>query len=302
MYQPLKPSSTRHIPIRGLQYQIRTWGNPKSRPLLMLHGWMDVSASFQFLVDQLVNDWYVIAPDWRGYGGSSWAGTDAYWFADYLADLDALLDYLSGQEGLTMPIDVLAHSMGGNVAMLYAGIRGQRFKKLVNLEGYGLPQSRPSQAPKRYATWLDQLKEGHTLRPYDSLDAVAARLRKTNPRLSEPFALWLAQHWSVPQNNGQFALAADPAHKASNPILYRVEEVLACWREITAPMLLVESAEQDEFHQFTRSAAYRERLLAVSNLRCVTIEAAGHMLHHDQPAVVAKHAEQFLLEPHSLHD
>jgi pimeloyl-ACP methyl ester carboxylesterase len=302
MYQPLKLSSTRLVPIRGLQYQIRTWGNPKDRPLLMLHGWMDVSASFQFLVDQLAHDWYVIAPDWRGYGGSSWSGADAYWFADYLADLDALLDYMGSSEGLTLPIDVLAHSMGGNVAMLYAGIRPQYFKKLVNLEGYGLPQSRPSQAPKRYATWLDQLKAGQTLRPYDSLEAVAARLRKTNPRLSADFALWLATHWSKPQSDGQFALAADPAHKASNPVLYRVEEVLACWREITAPMLLVESAEQDEFHQFTRSAAYRERLLAVRNLQCVTIESAGHMLHHDQPAVVARQAEQFLLEPHSLHD
>jgi pimeloyl-ACP methyl ester carboxylesterase len=295
MYQPVKPSITFNVPIRGLQYQIRSWGRADAKPLLLLHGWMDVSASFQFLVDQLAQDWYVLAPDWRGYGGTSWSGTDAYWFADYLADLDALLDYLAQSKGIQTPLPMIAHSMGGNVAMLYAGIRPERISRLVNLEGYGLPQTRAAQAPKRYANWLDQLKEGQTLRPYDDLNAVAARLRKTNPRLNEAFALWLAQHWSIKQTNGQYALAADPAHKAMNPVLYRVEEVLACWRQITAPVLLVESAEQDEFHQFTRSRVYRERLLAVPSLECVTVEQAGHMLHHDQPAKVAALAEQFLV-------
>jgi pimeloyl-ACP methyl ester carboxylesterase len=295
MYQPVKLSSTFKAPIRGLQYQIRTWGRADAKPLLLLHGWMDVSASFQFLVDQLADDWFVIAPDWRGYGGTQWAGADAYWFADYLADLDALIDYLEEHYGIRSPLPVIAHSMGGNVAMLYAGIRPQRFSRLVNLEGYGLPQTRAAQAPKRYAIWLDQLKDGQSLRPYADLAAVAARLRKTNPRLNESFALWLAQHWSVKQTDGQYALAADPVHKAINPLLYRVEEVLACWRQIEAPVLLVESSEQDEFHQFTRSPAYRERLLAVPRLDCVTVEQAGHMLHHDQPTQVAHLAEQFLL-------
>jgi pimeloyl-ACP methyl ester carboxylesterase len=294
MYQPLKPSQTRSVPIRGLQYQIRTWGNPSAKPLLLLHGWMDISASFQFFVDQLAGDWYLIAPDWRGYGGTrvvpaTQASVDTYWFADYLADLDALIDFIGADS-----LDMVAHSMGGNVAMLYAGIRPEKVARLVNLEGYGLPQTRPSQAPQRYLQWLDEVKQGQSLRPYANLEAVAARLQKTNPRLSVDFAMWLAQHWSSVQPDGQYLLAADPAHKGRSPILYRVEEVLACWRQITAPVLLVESTEQDEFHQFTRSASYRQRLLAVPHLQCVTIEQAGHMLHHDQPARVAQLAEQFL--------
>ena len=52
---------------------------------------MDVSASFQFLVDCFARDWYVIAPDWRGFGLSAWA-PGGYWFPDYYADLDALLE------------------------------------------------------------------------------------------------------------------------------------------------------------------------------------------------------------------
>jgi pimeloyl-ACP methyl ester carboxylesterase len=40
----------------------------------MMHGWMDVGASFQFVVDALQGDWHVIAPDWRGFGLSQRSG------------------------------------------------------------------------------------------------------------------------------------------------------------------------------------------------------------------------------------
>jgi pimeloyl-ACP methyl ester carboxylesterase len=298
MYKPVKPSRTELIPIRGLQYQIRHWGSaseaPNTPPIVLLHGWMDVSASFQFMVDCLAEPRWIIAPDWRGYGGTSNSGADSYWFADYLADLEAIIDHYHPNA----PIDLVAHSMGGNVACLYAGVRPERIRRLVNLEGYGLPDTKASQAPNRYARWLDEIKAGSQLRPYAGLADVAARLRKTNPRLREDFANWLAQYWSAPkaQADGtvQYELLADPAHKLSNPVLYRVEEVLACWRSITAPVLLVESEEQDEWHRFTRSPKYRERLNAFASLKTVTVEKAGHMLHHDQPQVVADHIEAFL--------
>ena len=100
--------------------------------MVMVHGWMDVAASYQFVVDAFAHDHYVIAPDWRGYGspGSALhapgagpadvlAGTDSYWFPDYLADLDFLIDHYSPDA----PVHLVGHSMGGNVAMLYAGVR-----------------------------------------------------------------------------------------------------------------------------------------------------------------------------------
>jgi pimeloyl-ACP methyl ester carboxylesterase len=308
MYQPVKPSRTINLPVRGLNYQVRLWGDadasPKARPLFFLHGWMDVSASFQFVVDCLKFDnspRLIIAPDWRGYGGSGLPPqgepflTDSYWFPDYLADLEAVLDHFSPTE----PVDIVAHSMGGNVACMYAGIRPHRVRKLVNLEGFGMPETKPTQAPKRYGKWLDEIKEGASLRPYASLADVAARLQKTNPRLRHDFALWLAQHWSqsVPTPDGQsreYQLLADPAHKHINPTLYRVEEALACWRNITAPVLFVETDERNEWSEFTRSTAYRLRLTAFKHLTLALVEQAGHMLHHDQPQRVAQLIEEFL--------
>ena len=59
----MTPSRSRYVDIRGLRYHLREWGPAGAPQLLMLHGWMDVSASFQFVVDQLRQAWHVIAPD-----------------------------------------------------------------------------------------------------------------------------------------------------------------------------------------------------------------------------------------------
>src|SRR5438552_12136411 len=72
----MKPSQSEFVQIRGLRYHCRCWGEALAPKLFMLHGWMDVSASFQFLVDALRGNWRVIAPDWRGFGLSEWAKSD----------------------------------------------------------------------------------------------------------------------------------------------------------------------------------------------------------------------------------
>src|SRR3954468_12382128 len=128
----MKLSRSEFVDIRGLRYHVRTWGDARAPKIFLLHGWMDVSASFQFLVDCFKRDWYVIAPDWRGFGLTAWA-PGGYWFPDYYADLDALLDLYEPNS----PCRLVAHSMGGNVATTYAGMRPHRVAKLVWLEGFG---------------------------------------------------------------------------------------------------------------------------------------------------------------------
>jgi pimeloyl-ACP methyl ester carboxylesterase len=203
----------------------------------MLHGWMDVGASFQFVVDALKGDWHVIAPDWRGFGLSDRSGDDTYWFPDYLADLDAILRHYSPDNA----VDIVGHSMGGNILGLYAGARPERIRKLVNLEGAGLRAAKPEQAPGRYAKWMDGLLEKPELRTYPSRQAVAARLQKTNPRLSDERAAFLSQHWSAQNEQGEWEILGDPVHKQQGPLPYNVDEVMACWKAITAPVLWVEA-------------------------------------------------------------
>lgn len=289
-----KTSYSEFITVRGLRMHVRHWGQVGAPKLFMLHGWMDVGVSFQFVVDELKADWHVIAPDWRGFGLSQASGADAYWFPDYLGDLDAMLEYYSADQ----PVNLLGHSMGGNVAMLYAGIRPARVRRLINLDGMGMAQTSPGQAPARYARWLDELREDPQLRDYASIDEVADRLMRTNPRLPLDKARFLAQHWARSTADGRYALLADPIHKRSNAILYRQEEVFACWAAITAPVLWVEAEDQSAWHFIARGAALRaeldRRIAHVPDVHYLRIADSGHMLHHDQPAAVAHAIEDFL--------
>lgn len=285
--------------LRGLRYHIRHWGPEAAPKLFMVHGWMDVSASFQFVVDCLARDWHVIAPDWRGFGLTDRSGADNYWFPDYLGDLDAILRHYEPEA----PVDLLGHSMGGNVATLYAGLRPQRIRRLVNLEGFGLPATTPQQAPQRYVRWLDELRQTPVMRSYDSQAEVARRLQKTNPRLSDTRAAFLAGHWARLNGSGRWEILGDPVHKNSGPLQYQAEEVLACWQRITAEVLWVEAADTDAWRWMGPKEQARieidRRITHIRNVRTATIADAGHMLHHDQPEQLAALVEQFLAAPAS---
>ena len=294
----MTPSRSRFIEVRRLRHHLREWGNAQADvadTLIMLHGWMDMSASFQFVVDALGAGWRIVAPDWRGFGRTDRTPADCYWYPDYLADLEHILDDVVGQE----PAWLIGHSMGANVALMYAGARPERVRAVVNLEGFGLRATRPEQAPSRYAQWIDQLKRGATLRDYASQEEVAARLMKNNPRLTAARAAFLAQHWSEPDGAGRFRIAGDPAHRIVNPTLYRIDEVLACWRNVECPVLWVQGAQTDVLQHVDDDGAeaLREveiRRAVLRNVQTAIVEDAGHMLHHDQPEKVARLIEQWV--------
>ena len=306
-YQASRPARSEFIALRSLRYHLRRWDAAQpaaadTPPLVLLHGWMDVGASYQFVVDALPQSFAqgrtIIAPDWRGFGLTRpEPKPDYYAFANYLGDLDQLLKHCAGDR----PVDLVGHSMGGNIAMLYAGVRPERVRRLVNLEGFGLPATRPAQAAQRYAEWLDALDAlqggAFALNTYDSADSVARRLVKTNPRLAPDKAAWLAHHWAQPDAAGRWHILGDAAHKTPNPQLYRADETLAIHSAITAPVLAVE-ADSDSMGRWWKDRysldEYHQRLQVVPDCRTAVVQNAGHMLHHDQPQAVAALIEDFL--------
>mgnify|MGYP005608598393 FL=1 len=151
IYAPRRAPVHEDLVLRGLRHRIIRWGPPSASPIVLLHGFLDVADTWQFLVDELPDDWSFVGLDWRGFGGSEWQ-PGGYWFTDYLADLEALLALVASG-----PARLLGHSMGGNIAALYGGIRPERIAWTVNLEGVGLPQTSPDEAPGRYARWRDEL-------------------------------------------------------------------------------------------------------------------------------------------------
>ena len=276
-----------------------TWGDPHATPLVLLHGWMDVGASFQFLVDALARDWYAIAPDLRGFGDSAWQ-PNGYWYYDYLADLEALLDRFV-PEG---PVRLVGHSLGGNVVMHYAGVRPARVDRVVSLEGFGIPAEVADDAPRKIAKWLDAITKPPRFKPYDDIAAVGDRLQQKNSRLPRDKAEFLARRWARTLPDGRAELNSDPRHKMPFPHVYRLEESIAIWRSVEAPVLWVAATDSEIPLWIERNAGgdvgsdglagVRRRLAHVRNGRLVTICDAGHMLHHDQPAAVAGAIEPFL--------
>jgi pimeloyl-ACP methyl ester carboxylesterase len=79
--------------------------------------------------------------------------------------------------------------------------------------------------------------------------------------------------------------------------LYQVEEALAIYSRISAPVLSV-TASGDSLSQWWKGkftlAEYQERLQSVSQVQQAVIQEAGHMMHHDQPQALAALIEAFL--------
>jgi pimeloyl-ACP methyl ester carboxylesterase len=268
------------------------WGpEPSARqpPVFLLHGWLDVGETFQFIVDAFKNDWPIIAPDWRGFGRSEWP-QEGYGFPDYLGDFDALMDRISPAS----PASIVGHSMGGNIANLYAGLRPERVRCVINLEGLGLPRTSAQDAPKRMRKWLDQIKSPTLEKSYNSTEQLASVIQFRYKRFSPAAAAFVARVWSVPDENDRVRLAADPRHHWVNPILYKREDAEATWREIRAPLLMVLGAESDYLTRLGADGTIEALRAAHPDAEVVSIAGAGHMLHIERPEAVAPVIEAFL--------
>ncbi|MGH8457916.1 MAG: alpha/beta fold hydrolase [Nevskiales bacterium] len=284
----MKPSQSDFIDIRGLRYHLRRWGPTDAPVMYLLHGLLDVSASMQLMVDAFRQDWNIIAPDWRGCGLSEWP-QDGYWFPDYVADLEAVVNHHSGDT----PAFFVGHSLGGHVASLYAGIRPARVAKLVILDSLGVPDVPPELAPQRFQRWLKELADPPQNKIYGSFDELAQRIRHRHPKLTAERADFVARCWGQETVPGKVELLGDPKHRLRMPTLYRSAESIAIWKQVTAPVLCVDAGESwlDQMLPAQEKAARRG---AFPNLRTEVIPGASHMLHHDHPAETAARVEVFL--------
>ena len=276
------------IRVRGLRYHVRRWGKPDAPRVFLLHGWLDTSATWHPVATGLLPKFQVLCPDWRGFGHSEWP-QDGYWFQDYVADLEAVLDHYSA----SAPVDLVGHSMGGQVASLYAGLRPERVKKLVCLDSLFLPDMEMSLAPKRFRAWLEELKELPEQKTYPSFEELAVRVRKQHPQLSPERALFVAQGWGREDAKGRISLCADPKHRLRGPGLYHAEESIAVWRNVTARTLFLDGGAS-LFAQAIPTAEVQRRRALFRDRREERIEGAGHMLHFDAPEETARRISEFL--------
>ena len=284
-YQAVVERRTRVLSVRGVDYSINEWGAADAPLFFFLHGWADCGATFQFVVDALASEWHVVAPDWRGFGRTAHHGK-SYWFPDYLADLHEILNHYSADE----PVNLVGHSMGANVCSLYAGSMPDRVRAFVNLEGFGLSDSDPGDAPKRYRRWLLGSENPPVFGTYANIGELAEKICKRSPETGEERADFVARQWAydADDDSGRIRLRADPSHKLPNPVLYRRGEAEACWRAISARVLLVCGARSP----FATQSGEIDNLPFPNSATC-TIPGVGHMLHFEAPERLADTIQEF---------
>lgn len=291
IYVPRRISRSESLQLRNALCHVRHWGPADGPVLFMFHGARDFSISFQFVVDALARDWHVIAPDRRGIGDSARSG-DLYSFADYLADMDAILDHYSPGQAAR----VIAHSNGANVFGLFAGLRPERVAAFVDLEGLGAPAYPPGSTANQLVRFLDVVKAGAAMKRYANHAALAASLLRNNPRLGAARAAFLAQHFAKAEADGAVRMNLDPMHEFRVPMPGHQDMFEQVWPGRTAPLLFIE-ARQSVIHASYIKAGDRDtRIAALRPTRIAVLDDCGHNMHPDQPEQVARLAEAFLDE------
>ena len=255
------------------------WGNPSRPTLLLVHGNRDHARSWDWVARALRHDWHVVAPDLRGHGDSAWVQGGPYAIADNVLDLANLIDALGPG-----PITLVGHSLGGSVAVMYAGTFPERVTKLVSIEGLGPPPAmiarmRERTPEARMHDWIRQMRDlaGRQPRRYASLEAAAKRMREENSFLSEEQALHLTAHGVNRNEDGSYSWKFDNYTRTFAPYRFDVEDLRALWKRIRCPVLLIRGADS-----WAGDPAEDGRLSVFQNARSITIPLAGHWVHHDQ--------------------
>ncbi|QRN40967.1 MAG: alpha/beta fold hydrolase [Neisseriaceae bacterium] len=291
-YQEKYKSKSIWCKLNGLIIHVRHWERKNRPKLLLLHGWMDTSASFQFIVDNLSTQWDIYAMDWRGMGLSEHMSSGYYDRAVMISDLSQLVDLISPQES----IHILGHSLGGMLSSLYTGIMPGRVRSLILAEGFGVSDEPEEQSVQRMRKFLRGLSKNLRTSDVKNREHYIQKLIKANPMLSYEKAFYLS--YSLLKNQaGELVLSADIKHQISQPFPYNLNCYEKFWKKITCPILWLQGdfvAHNLVLNSIKDSLEYRYQLLGAPQK--VVLEGVGHMIHWEASEQMAYAIEKFLRE------
>jgi pimeloyl-ACP methyl ester carboxylesterase len=277
----------RHYQSQGLRLHYTDWGNESAPPLLLVHGGLDQSRSWDAVARALRANFHVVAPDLRGHGDSDWATGSSYSLADHVYDLTCLIKSAGLEQAA-----IVGHSMGGMVSLTYAGAFPQNVSRLVVLDGVtNFPARSVKPIDVRIAEWVGDLDKTaqRKIRRYPSVADGADRILARNARLTREQAMHLATHALKRDADGEHSWKFDPYLRARAPYRLSLEDNIALWSRIRCPTLLVSGSES-----FLPDPATAGVLGHFRQAELVKIEGAGHWVQHDQPAQVIGVLKTFL--------
>ena len=289
---PTTPGPTSRIYFsQRLRLHYVDWGNPSAPPLLLVHGGRDHCRNWDWVAEELRRDWHIIAPDLRGHGDSEWSRTGTYTTAGYIYDLAQLVHQLGAA-----PVTIVAHSLGGNIALRYAGLYPENVARLIAIEGLGPSPRRMTEQlkksfPDRMRTWIEEQRglSGRLPRRYASIEDAFKRMQGENKHLTPEQARHLTVHGVNQNEDGTYSWKFDNYVRAFSPYSFNAEEARELWGRITCPTLLVRGTES-----WASNPLEDGRADFFKNARVTNIEKAGHWVHHDQLEVFLGVVNEFL--------
>ena len=268
--------------INGKRLAFYTWGSASKPPLLLIHGWMDSAACFDAMAEKLSKRHHVVGFDLHGFGRSNHSPFQTgYHFHAHVADVHAVVAHELRAEKITL----FGHSMGGNIAAYYTGMFPDRVERLINVEGFGLPDGDATSTVEKFRTWILAVSEQPRARVYKTLDDYLERLAKSAP-LAAPVVLKNQARHLVRRKKGGYVLRADVAHFLPEPDVYSAADFDHYVNKIRCPVLLIHGAETAYTWGHELLAHMRKNLQGP--VRVEAIFGAGHMMHYEQPEMLAE--------------
>ena len=291
--KPAGPTSHSFMSQR-LKLHYMAWGDPAAPPLLLLHGGRDHCRSWDWVAERLCDRYRIIAPDLRGHGDSAWSPDGDYSMMAYLYDLAQLIHQLN-----LAPLTLIAHSLGGNIALRYAGLYPENISRLVSIEGMGpspkmIVEREKTPVSDRWRGWIDAKRKasGRLPRRYASFDEALARMKAENGYLTDDQARHLAAHGISQNEDGTYSWKFDNYLRIWGPLDLQPDQISGLWESITCPTLLCYGEKSWASNPEADGRAKHFR-----NARTVSFPDAGHWLHHDRFEMFMDEVEGFLSQP-----
>lgn len=277
-----------------LKLHYAAWGDPEAPPLLLLHGGRDHCRSWDWVAQRLADRYRIITPDLRGHGDSAWSPDGDYSMMAYLYDLAQLIHQLN-----LAPLSIIAHSLGGNVALRYAGLYPENVSKLVAIEGLGpsprmIAERQKTPVAARWRSWIDEKRKaaGRSPRRYADVAEALARMKAENGYLTDEQARHLTTHGVSQNEDGTYSWKFDNYLRVWPPLDLTPEEVSGLWAAIECPTLLCYGEKS-----WASNPEQDGRARHFGNARTVSFPEAGHWLHHDRFDLFMAEIEAFLERP-----
>ncbi len=275
MIDDIGPASNSFISQR-LRLHYLDWGNADAPTLVLVHGGRDHARSWDWVARELRHDWHVICPDLRGHGDSAWSPDAAYLIPYLVYDLAQLVH----QQGKA-PVSIVAHSLGAAVSLRYTGLFPETVRRLVSIEGTGLPSRSKGDGEsdiERMRTWIGNRRASaaRTPRRYASIDEALQRMREENRHLSEAQARHLTIHGVNRNEDGSYSWKFDNYVRNIAPFDLATGQH-DIWGAIRCPTLLLHGRDS-----FAISPEQEDILGYFQDVRSVGFDDAGHWLHHDR--------------------